>query len=372
MKLKKIITLLLCIALMLSCYSVSCFAKQTKIYGENIKFDSGKVSFDISVNGNPGIMGFRISMKYDEKIFKSPVVKKGNLLNSGIFENSASTTSEGSLDVIYAGTESFTKDGVLFNVTFDYYAEKIASSSIAMSYSQQDTFNDDYKDVTIVCEPIIVNFPETKGEDKQPAEPEVSKIKNADQDIFDAVKETLDKFGAEKVEDIEKDKQQSFVSQVEDKSAYIRDFEDIEDLEKTFAGSVRNEITDSISKNNNGEIVDTVIRNALSDYGITKVEDIPDNKKKEFIDKVISGISEFDEELADNFKLLSEDDAMEAIRANTSASDPVEYPEKSFSKKISDGISEHKTIIIIAASAVVVLVAAALYIKIHKKKGKVK
>ena len=59
MKLKKIITLLLCVVLALSCCSVSCFAAQTKIYGENIKFDSGKVSFDISVSGNPGIMEYR-------------------------------------------------------------------------------------------------------------------------------------------------------------------------------------------------------------------------------------------------------------------------------------------------------------------------
>lgn len=360
---------LLCAALIAACLPLFASAAQTRVYGENVAAKAGKVSFDIAVQGNTGIMGFRISLTYDRSIFSSPAVNKGALLDSGTFETSAGAGKEGSFDVIYAGTKAVTSDGTLFSVTMEYTADQIMSSSISVSFSQSDTFDEQYADVSFICEPVMVDFPadEVKTEPVEASKADTTVIRNYDQDILSVVQDTLDDFGVQKIEDVPREQQDAFVSQVKENSAYVLSSDTIGQIEDNFAQSVQNDIQGAISAKDDEADFDSVVRKALDEFGVQTVEDIPKKKQQAFIQEVIEGVAAFDEELANEFVRLGDEDILESIRANYSGSAPVEYPEKSFPQKISDGISEHKAIVIAAAGiAVLIVTAVALYI--HKMK----
>ena len=365
----RVFIVLLCAALIATGLSGFASAVETKIYGTNVTAKAGKVSFDIAVQGNSGVMGFRISLRYDQNTFSSPVVKKGALLDGGLFETSAGTGKEGSFDVIYAGTKAVKSDGTLFNVTMEYTADQIMSSSISVSFSQSDTFDEQYSDVSFVCEPVMVDFPadEVKTVSVDTSKADATVIRNYDQDILSVVQDTLDDFGVQKIEDVPPEQQDEFVAQVKDNSAYVLNGDTIEQIEDDFALSVQNDIQGALSAKDDEADFDSVVQNALDDFGVQSVEDIPKEKRQAFIQEVIEGIAAFDEKLADEFVRLSDEDIMESIRANYSGSAPVEYPEKSFSQKMSDGISEHKAIVI-AAAGIVVLIMAAVALYIHKMK----
>lgn len=344
-------------------------AAETKIYGTNVTAKAGKASFDIAVQGNTSVMGFRISLRYDQNVFSSPVVKKGALLDDGLFETSAGTGKEGSFDVIYASTKAVTSDGTLFSVTMEYTADQIMSSSISVSFSQSDTFDEQYSDVSFVCEPVMVDFPadEAKTESVEASKADTTVIRNYDQDILSVVQDTLDDFGVQKMEDVPPEQQDEFVAQVKENSAYVLNGDTIEQIEDDFALSVQNDIQGALSAKDDEADFDSVVQKALDDFGVQSVEDIPKEKRQAFIQEVIEGVAAFDEELADEFVRLSDEDIMETIRANYSGSAPVEYPEKSFSQKMSDGISEHKAIVI-AAAGIAVLIVIAVVLYIHKTK----
>ena len=74
---KRVFIVFLCAAILSVGLPAIASAMQTKIYGEHVTAKAGKVSFDIAVQGNTGIMGFRISLSYDRDVFSSPTVKKG-------------------------------------------------------------------------------------------------------------------------------------------------------------------------------------------------------------------------------------------------------------------------------------------------------
>ena len=370
-RIQRVFIVFLCAAILSVGLPTFASAMQTKIYGEHVTAKAGKVSFDIAVQGNTGIMGFRISLSYDRDVFSSPTVKKGTLPNSGSFETSAGIGKEGSFDVIYAGTKAITSDGTLFSVTMDYTADKIASGTISVSYSQSDTFDGQYEDVSFLCEPVTVNFPsdEVKTEVAQTSKSDAAVIQNYDQDMLSVVQDALDSFGARKIEDVPQEQQKEFMAHVKENSAYVLSFETIEQVEDGFSLSVQNDIQDSLSAKDNEADFDSVVRKALDGFGVKKVEDIPSEKRQDFIQAILEGVADFDEALADEFVRLDDEDIMETIRANYSGSAPVEYPEKSFAQRISDGIYEHKAIVISAAGIVVLIVTVlALYIQKTKRR----
>ena len=367
----RVLIVLLCAAMIATGLSAFASAAEIKIYGTNVTAKAGKASFDIAVQGNSGVMGFRISLRYDQNIFSSPVVKKGALLKDGLFETSAGTGKEGSFDVIYAGTKAVISDGTLFSVTMEYTADQIMSSSISVSFSQSDTFDEQYSDVSFVCEPVMVDFPtdEVKTKSVEASIADTTVIRNYDQDILLVVQDTLDDFGVQKIEDVPPEQREEFVAQVKENSAYVLNVDTIEQIEDVFALSVQNDIQDALSAKDDEADFDSVVQKALDDFGVQSVEDIPKEKRQAFIQEVIEGVAAFDEELADEFVRLSDEDIMETIRANYGGSAPVEYPEKSFSQKISDGISEHKAIVIAAAGvAVLIVIAVVLYIQKTKRR----
>ena len=111
------------------------------------------ITIPVKINNNPGIMGFSVSVKYDKTALTPVSVSSGTILN-GLFDDSIGTSEAGSFDVVWSGTENCTQNGILFNVTFTVNSNAIGITKIELSYSQADTFNENWQDVVLNCEGI--------------------------------------------------------------------------------------------------------------------------------------------------------------------------------------------------------------------------
>ena len=111
------------------------------------------VTIPVKIGDNPGIMGFSVSVKYDKSILTPISVSSGTILN-GLFDDSIETSEAGSFDVVWSGTENCTQNGILFNMTFTVNSNSSGTTKIELSYSQADTFNENWQDVVLLCEDI--------------------------------------------------------------------------------------------------------------------------------------------------------------------------------------------------------------------------
>ena len=111
------------------------------------------VTVPVEISNNTGIMGFSVSIDYDKNILTPVSVSAGTII-SGLFDDSIESSEAGSFNVVWSGTENCTQNGVLFNVTFAVSSNATGTTKIELSYSQADTFNENWEDVVFTCKDI--------------------------------------------------------------------------------------------------------------------------------------------------------------------------------------------------------------------------
>ena len=181
---KKAATLFLAVALML-CIMLPVFsASVNTVSAETVSAKAGEtVSIPVKIEGNNGFMGFGIIVNYDPSILTPESVSKGSIL-SGMFEDSITTSEPGSFKVIHAGTTLNEENGDLFTLVFRV-AENAKSTQITLEAVKEDTFDENYQDIVLKCEPIPVTIeggtsdptdPTNPDNPTNPSEPEEEKL----------------------------------------------------------------------------------------------------------------------------------------------------------------------------------------------------
>lgn len=127
-----------------------------KVYADTVIVENGKqVTIPVMIENNEGFMGFALFVTYDKDVFTPVSVSKGSIL-SGLFNDSISTSKTNSFKVVCSETGNVTSDGVLFNLKFDVADGVSGKYEIELSYSQQDTFNENWDSVILACDDIKV------------------------------------------------------------------------------------------------------------------------------------------------------------------------------------------------------------------------
>ena len=132
----------------------------TRIYsGFTESANAGQsVKIPVCISGNTGLMGFRLDFDFDDDTVTPVSVEYGDVITSGIQDNIDSRTDTDSFKVYWSGSNSVSTDGVLFYVNFNVSATASGSTSINMSYSQEDTFNESFEDVILTCETVNLDI----------------------------------------------------------------------------------------------------------------------------------------------------------------------------------------------------------------------
>lgn len=164
MKFKKIISVLLCVAILMSsffCINIVSFAQTNPTVYSDInasQFNAGDtIQIPISIKNNTGIMGWMLTFSYDADVFEPISVEYGEVISGGIQDNIEGDAQPGSFNVYWAGSENETYNGIMFYVNLKIKEDALVhSSTIYISYSQEDTFDEDFNDVQIDCNRIWV------------------------------------------------------------------------------------------------------------------------------------------------------------------------------------------------------------------------
>lgn len=155
----KKIPAVLFVMIMLSAFSIRVEAHlSADIYAEPVIAHAGQtVTIPLIISGNPGIMGYAITLHYDDSFLRPSSVTKG-MAFSGMFNDSIETSSPGSFSVLWTGTTDVITDDLLFSATFSVNGSAKGGTSINLSYSQADTFNSSWQDVGLNLQRVEISI----------------------------------------------------------------------------------------------------------------------------------------------------------------------------------------------------------------------
>ena len=141
-------------ALILTSVMFSAFASNVtnKVYADTVTVEAGEqITVPVKIENNGGFMGFSITLTYDDEVFTPASVSKGSML-SGMFNDSIETATDNSFKVVFTGTADVVSNGILFNAVFDVSDGASGEYEIEISYSQQDTFKEDWSNAVLNCD----------------------------------------------------------------------------------------------------------------------------------------------------------------------------------------------------------------------------
>lgn len=150
---KKFISIILCLVLVAVSMSIAVSAASAVnvVLGTTPATAGGTVKVPVRLLNNSGVMGFKLIFKYDSKVLTPTSVEYGAAMSYGLQDNIEGDSVPGEMCVYWAGTENVTTGGIWFYINFNVNAESMGRTPIEVSYSQADTFNEDFEDVIFNC-----------------------------------------------------------------------------------------------------------------------------------------------------------------------------------------------------------------------------
>lgn len=157
---KKLICLLLSLFITLSLgFNVNAI-ESMKISSESDCFvatPGDSISIPLYIKNNSGIMGFKIGVNYPSNVLSTPSAKKTGILKNGNFVDSICESTSGFFEVLWSGTSDISSDGELFVLNFIVSEFAVSGEyNISFTYSQDDTFNEKWEDVSLVFNDVVI------------------------------------------------------------------------------------------------------------------------------------------------------------------------------------------------------------------------
>lgn len=150
---KKAVCVVLCIVFLFTSMSVAA----TAVGGVNVSIGNqraeagGTLKVPIQLSNNVGVMGFKLIVKYNSAALTPVSVEYGEAMNYGMQDNIEGDSVPGEMCIYWSGSENVSANGVWFNMNFNVNADFVGDTEIELSYSQADTFNEDFEDVLFNC-----------------------------------------------------------------------------------------------------------------------------------------------------------------------------------------------------------------------------
>lgn len=356
--------------------TTTAFAANTaEIYAESVTATTDKTTLiPVRIKNNTGIMGFKITVNYDKSVLSSPKVMKSNITENGMMNDSIGVTPEGTIDIVWNGTQNENGDGTLMTLSFMVVEAK--DTQIKLSYSQPDTFNEAWEDVVLKCSDIIVNFTsdevkktESKTEEKE-SSTEIADITSQivspprSGEIKNAVDIVLGETDKGHIDEIPEENKSDFVDRTNEILDQItggnnKRFESVGEIKGAYSDAVADEFVADTKEAVDSDKIESAIKDSLESVGAESIDKIPAEKKYEFIQKVENNLSQYAPDVDAVSDKLTADESVEAIKQlqsenKVAATEGVKLPEP----------QKNNTATIIAISAAVLVAAAVITIAV--------
>lgn len=373
---------------MLTTHGISFAATVAEVYADKIIAESDKtVLIPIKIKNNTGIMGFKISIGYDQSVLSSPSVTKGSLVENGMMNDSIGITNEGKFDVVWSGTENSVGDGTLMILSFMVVEDK--NTQIKLSYSQSDTFNEAWEAVELKCLDIFVVFskdelgqiteavPESEVDNiklsaETDSESNLSSENQPDsEEIKNAVDIVLGETGRGHIDGIPEEEIVDFVDRTNDILGQLtggtnKPFDSVEEIKDAYGDAVAEEFVEDTKEAVDSDRIEASINNALDFVGAERIEQISEEKNEEFVLSVESNIAQYAPDVDTISDKLTADKAVEVIKQLQNENDE----SATQGIKLLEPQTKNNTVLIIAVAAAIIFVAAVIFTVIYKVHNK--
>lgn len=328
----------------------------------------GNVIIPVEIYGNSGIMGFKINVEYDTSVLNSPLVHKGKITEQGMLNDSIGVSDEGSFDILWSNTENALGDGTIFLLSFKVNETNDKKTVIKLNYSQPDTFNEAWEDVTLDLNRIEVDIVS-----ELPTEihsEETTKIEANDGEyIKSAVEIALGEMNKNNLGALDDDEKTQLVDRTNEIIVQLGgnsdSFSDFDSLNDAYCDSVEQEyVKDTLSAVDSDKI-DSAINSALDRFDKETIEELAPDEKSEFAKLVENELKLIAGDVDTISDKLSAEDALAAIgRLQRENEESVTYGKKVPEPKAKTNTVV--TVITVACSATVIL--AVLFTVLYRKK----
>lgn len=269
-------------------------AANAEVYADPIGASSEMVSVPLFIRDNPGLMGFKLIVKYDGGVLQPQTVTRGTVTQSGMMNDSIGTSQDGTLLIVWSDTDAVKADGTLAVLTFK--ASKQTDTTLTVSYSQADTFDGDFNDVTLDCKPVEIRF----GSEATTTMPVAKQPDH--RDIIAAVDSVKNK---------------TDVSAVNKAIARLTGTEDLyakpEEVQSAYSAAVADNFVETALLAVDGETIDAVIQSALWEVGAKTVDTVPPDKQAAFIASVETALREEASDVPRISDAMTVEEAVQAI-----------------------------------------------------------
>lgn len=247
----------------------------------------------IPIQGNPGLMGFKLTVTYDAAVLEPMGVTAGTLTGSGMLNDSIGIMPEGTFTVLWSDTQDNKGDGTLAVAAFRVKETDADKTAVEIAYSTADTFNENWEDVTLDCAPITVVFDGKKNTPDTVKPPD-------DRDIVWAVGSVQDGTDVSAVNEV-----------LRKMTGTENAFADAQELHSAYVKAVQETFADRVLQAVDTEKIDAVIANALQAVQAESIETVPADKQAAFVQDVQTGFAQYAQELSD----LSDLEPAQAMKA---------------------------------------------------------
>lgn len=335
--------------------SLTLFSVQAAVvYGGSVDVSPGKsVRLPIRIKENSGIMGFRITVHFDPDFLEKPTVTGAGITASGMLNDSIGTSEPGAFDVVWCADSEVKDDKDLFILGFTAAADAAGETTVEFSYSEEDTFNEQWEPVALSFTPIRL----TAGGGTAERETHVARTGNplTDRTLVDAVRAALDEYDIETFGGIDEPEQEKILERVNDLLWQMdvpeaEQPEDFGQLRKQYAEAQKTVFLEDVENTVDRQEIEKVLQTALEQNGYAKLEEVPAEQAQGILETVYSEIRDANPELEIDDSVLSGEDSaalIQGLSAQT-AEEPPEYHV--------NGLLPVFVILLIATVAVVIVV----------------
>ena len=383
MTMKRLLCFIIASILLLST-SLCVYADDSYVVkAESVQTEQGEtITVPLKLSGNKGLMGFRITIKYPDNQLVLTDVSSGSLTEDGLF-NTTITSYEalkGSFDILWSSNKETKEDGTLFLMT--YRVKETADDgeySISVNYSQEDTFNEKYEDVKLSCKQIKVYVGEivtTTVNQEQSTNTKTNdndKNKVSDDYLISSVEQIVKSFGTNDINSLNAEHQKTVVEYVNnrvDSYGGGKKYSNFNELKADYLEAVRIEAVRKVIESADPETIVSVSNEVLNEYKAKSFSELPDDKKREAVDKTLQKLADngADEE---GFKHIdSYEDAAKAIDETVKTAKEENNSSIILSEDEKPSNEKTKAIVVIIVIAVLVLALIISLIFIIKRRVK--
>ena len=284
------------------------------ISAEDAALSNNTILVPVSISNNPGIMGFKVTASYPSELLEISSVTAGNVTSKGSFIHNAGKTT-GQVDIIWYSTEQAMENGSLFVLTVKPTGSFTSgeTTQISLSYSQADTFNEQYEDVAFDCKPINVyygdqNSKNTAGDET--TQGSSAEIVLTDDQIIDAVDVVLDNSDITSIDEIDNET----LTEVNNNIITIAgpnapQFNTVEDLRVQYKAARINEYKAQVDINMDPSKTSEGLNGILNNRNADSFSNLNDKDKKEAVSEAYKILQELDDTLPGMDDCLSDDES---------------------------------------------------------------